>query len=268
MTARNFPPIDPEAVALRLKGEDGLLSFRFYQTTSSTNDRAKEYLREAGPNGKPALLSAESQSSGRGRHGRGWHSPPSANLLFSLALPFGFCRGLNPDLGNLAGAVCVAEAIEKSNKNLNPTIKWPNDVEIEEGKLAGILTETTTKGIIFGIGVNVNIARDQFPPDLRETATSLCILTGRVWKREILLSAIVRRLLRWIRLEEPKRSESVVRKWKSRCSMLGRRVRASRGNHIIEGIAVDLDSGGGLVLRQTDGKLIHLNGGEVTLRAD
>ena len=126
------------------------------------------------------MVFAEEQTAGRGRMGRPWLSPPRSGLLFSVVLR----PELEVQQSNLltvVSAVAVAEALQE-RLALHARIRWPNDITIRDRKVAGILVEgrslATGSVFVLGIGVNVNASLDEFPPELRETATSLAVETG------------------------------------------------------------------------------------------
>jgi BirA family transcriptional regulator, biotin operon repressor / biotin---[acetyl-CoA-carboxylase] ligase len=131
-----------------------------------------------------ALVVADHQTAGRGRHGRSWEAPPGTALLFSILLKPPGERDV-PQLSLVAG-VAVADALE-GTLGLSVQIKWPNDVMLRRRKVAGCLAEARDEAVVLGIGLNVNQTSEQLPPN----AGSLRSLTGREWDRE----AILRRLL-------------------------------------------------------------------------
>lgn len=127
------------------------------------------------------VVIAEHQTAGRGRYGRKWEAPPGKCLLVSVVLRHRLLRD-QVALPNLIGAIAIARAIRTRHKH-KAQIKPPNDVRIGKRKVAGVLTELaydTNQQAFFvlGFGVNVNIALEDFPPELRETATSLRIASA------------------------------------------------------------------------------------------
>ena len=140
-----------------------------HRVADSTNRRARELAAAGAPHG--TLVTADEQTAGRGRHGRSWVAPPGSSVLMSLVV-----RGLDErsSLLPLVAAVAVVEACE-SVAGVRCRIKWPNDVWIERRKVAGILVEgRPAEGwAVLGIGLNVATEPEQFPPELRDLATSL-----------------------------------------------------------------------------------------------
>jgi BirA family biotin operon repressor/biotin-[acetyl-CoA-carboxylase] ligase len=143
---------------------------RHFRVTDSTNARARE-LVEGGAHGGTVVTAAE-QTAGRGRQGRTWTAPPGKALLYSAILrPLDERHLLLP----LSVPLAVCEAAEELQPGLECRIKWPNDVWVDGRKLAGVLIEAKPQDgwAVIGVGLNLSIARDEFPPDLRDTAISL-----------------------------------------------------------------------------------------------
>ncbi len=142
-----------------------------------------------------AVAVADVQTAGRGRLGRTWEAPPGTAVLASVLLKPPPDRQL-PQLSLVAGAA-VADAIEQLT-DLSPQIKWPNDVMLRRGKVAGILADARDGAVIVGMGVNVNQTRDQLP----EGAVSFRTATGRESDRtevlDALLAALALRYEQWL----------------------------------------------------------------------
>ena len=129
------------------------------------------------------LIIAEHQTAGRGRYGRKWSAPPGKSLLVSVVLRHRLFRD-QVALPNLIGAIAIAEALRTAHE-LDARIKVPNDVRIKGKKVAGVLTELAYDVqqhpfFVLGFGVNVNSTLEDFPPELRETATSVRIAAARM----------------------------------------------------------------------------------------
>ena len=141
---------------------------RHFRVTDSTNERARALALEGAPAG--TVVTAEEQTSGRGRRGRPWAAPAGKALLYSAILrPLGLEHALLP----LAVPLAVCEAVE-SVAALECRVKWPNDVWIEESKAAGVLIEAHPPDwAVIGIGLNLAIEAAEFPSDLRWQATSV-----------------------------------------------------------------------------------------------
>src|ERR1051326_5458777 len=166
-----------------------------FENTTSTNDVVDKLARDGVKEG--VVVFAESQSKGRGRLGRRWASPPKKGLWFSLLLRPKL-RTTEITQLTVASAIAIRRAIEKQT-GLQSEIKWPNDLLIGGKKTAGILTELyaeldQVKHIILGIGIDVNLACNDFPTELRSLATSLKIETGKAVSRAELAVHVLREL--------------------------------------------------------------------------
>lgn len=165
---------------------------------ASTNDIAIARGKAGAAEG--TLIVAEHQTAGRGRYGRKWDAPPGKCLLVSVVLRHRLLRD-HIALPNLIGAIAIAQAIRTAH-GLDARIKVPNDVRIREKKVAGVLTElayddTHHSFFVLGFGVNVNSTLVDFPPELRETATSVRIAAARLKNRdtEICRHSLLRTIL-------------------------------------------------------------------------
>ncbi len=160
------------------------------EEAASTNALAKRLSREGCPEGTAVI--ARIQTGGRGKRGASWFSPPGGLWLSVILAP----RLAGKELAwlTLLAAQAVAGTISEAC-GLSAEIKWPNDVLIAGRKACGILTETVGKGrAVVGIGLNANLRREDFPPELREIATSLLIESGRAWPLDRLAADLLARL--------------------------------------------------------------------------
>jgi BirA family biotin operon repressor/biotin-[acetyl-CoA-carboxylase] ligase len=237
---------------------------RVFEQTTSTNDIAARLAQDGVKEG--VVIFAESQSKGRGRLGRTWISPPRKGLWFSILLR----PNMRPQAATqltVAGATALVRAIQQQTE-IEPEIKWPNDILIRGKKVAGILTELTAelervKDIVLGIGVDVNI--DEFPADLRRIATSLKIETGAHVDRAALAAAMLRELDRdYARICAGEFAE-VAEEWQERCTTIGKAVSIRLGDRVVRGLAESLDSDGAMLLRTEHGHLERIIGGDVTI---
>ncbi len=244
----------------------------------STNTVARHLLAErVADQGGPAngtLILAENQRAGRGRNGRVWVSPPGKSLLMSLILyPARWHVSAQeeaqaapalPGLLTLAASVAVVRALQRLGAE-GCTIKWPNDVLGRTGrKLCGILTESAavTQGqsaLIVGIGINVNQSPTDFPPELRDTATSARLEAGKSVSRLELLAALLEEFEQVLNQEEL----AIFQEWKHLCSTLGNLVRVQLGNGEHIGQALDAAPDGSLILRLPSGVLETIHSADV-----
>jgi BirA family biotin operon repressor/biotin-[acetyl-CoA-carboxylase] ligase len=210
--------------------------------TTSTNDRARALALAGAPHG--SLVTAGAQSAGRGRQGRVWAAPPGSSLLMSLVLRE--WDSLLPLRAGLAVADLAGEAA---------VVKWPNDVLLGGGKLAGVLVEARPpEWAVLGIGVNVAVDVAALPADVRGRAATL----GRPASAlEPTLSELLALLDR--RLAEP--PADCLAALRARDALLDRPVRWAGG----EGVGAGIDDAGSLLVRLPDGVVITLDAGEVHL---
>jgi BirA family biotin operon repressor/biotin-[acetyl-CoA-carboxylase] ligase len=139
-----------------------------------------------------ALAVTDEQTEGRGRLGRSWQAPAGTSILCSLVLRPSVETARLPELTPLAGRAVAAAIAETTD--LEPELKFPNDVLVGGRKVAGILAEASEGRVVLGIGVNVNQTSEQLPADTPTPATSLRIEAGRQVPRAPLLAAILLRL--------------------------------------------------------------------------
>jgi BirA family biotin operon repressor/biotin-[acetyl-CoA-carboxylase] ligase len=211
--------------------------------TDSTNERARRLAAAGAPHG--TLVTAAEQTAGRGRQGRTWTAPPGRALLLSLVL-----RVEQPALVPLAAGVAAAETLGDHAR-----IKWPNDVLVDGRKVAGILVEGRPQEgwAVLGIGLNVAIRPDDFPPELRDTAGTL----GRApADLEPTLRQLLEALDRWLDADQ----ETVIAAWRARDALEGRRIEWADG----AGKAVGIDDAGRLLVGTSSGT-VALDAGEVHL---
>ncbi len=175
----------------------GIPHIEHYTQLTSTNDIAITRGKTKGAI-EGTLIITEHQTAGRGRYGRKWDAPPNKCILASVI----FTHRLKQNqvhLPNLIGALSIAQGIHKIT-GLDAKIKHPNDIRIDKKKVAGVLTEIeydkhNQSFFVLGFGINVNITTDEFPQELRNTATSLLIATSNIEYREICRAEVLNAVL-------------------------------------------------------------------------
>jgi BirA family transcriptional regulator, biotin operon repressor / biotin---[acetyl-CoA-carboxylase] ligase len=228
---------------------------RHYRRCDSTNAQARELAAGGAPAG--TIVSADEQSAGRGRQGRSWTAPPGKALLYSAILrPLEERHLLLP----LAVPLAVCEAAEA----LAPVacrVKWPNDVWVDGAKVAGILIEARPpEWAVIGIGLNVTVADDEFPRDLRWPAISV----GHGVTVDRALAAVNEALGEWVDTPDHR----LLAEFRERDALAGREVawegagQAGSG----EGVARGIDDAGNLIVTTEAGDRLALGAGEVSLR--
>ncbi len=224
--------------------------------TESTNDVARELAEAGAPSG--TVVTAAEQSAGRGRRGRVWSAPAGKALLYSAILrPLELEHALLP----LSVPVAVCAAIE-SVVDVGTRIKWPNDVWIDEAKVAGVLIEARPPDwAVIGIGVNVAIETGEFPADLRWPATSV----GRGVTVRAVRDAVSAALGEWVAAPE----ERTLAEYRRRDALVGRAVAwEGAGSEDGAGTAAGIDERGNLIVETPSGERLALGSGEVSLRVD
>jgi BirA family biotin operon repressor/biotin-[acetyl-CoA-carboxylase] ligase len=206
------------------------------------------------------VVVADTQTAGRGRHGRTWLDEPGDSLLTSIVVrPRVTVRDL-PKL-SLATAIAVAEAIGTTT-GLAVRLKWPNDVLVNGRKLAGILLESRIVAEpIVVVGIGINLRQRAFPPVLAGTATSVRLEGGPAIEREAMLEALLAAFDVWRARLEREGFAPLRTRWLELAETIGRAVTV--GQHA--GVAVDLDGDGALVLEHAHGRQ-YVVAGEVKER--
>jgi len=245
---------------------------RHYRVTDSTNERARELVETGAPGG--TVVTAREQTAGRGRRGRVWTAPQGKALLYSAVLrPLDERHLLLP----LSVPLAVCAAAEQLRPDIECQVKWPNDVWLEGRKLSGILIEARPQDgwAVIGVGLNLTIAPDEFPPDLRQPAVSLFDAakdpqggsrrsnSGEAPPRPPLripaaTAALNRHLDAWVYADPGE----ILAEFRRRDALRGREIGWEGGS----GIADDVDGRGNLVVVVPSGDRISLGAGEVQLR--
>jgi BirA family biotin operon repressor/biotin-[acetyl-CoA-carboxylase] ligase len=230
---------------------------RHFRRTDSTNARARALAEAGAPHG--TVVTGAEQTAGRGRQGRTWTAPAGRALLYSaIVRPLDERHALLP----LAVPVAVCEAAEELAPGTPCRVKWPNDVWVEGRKLAGVLIEGRPQngwGVI-GIGLNLAISPDEFPPELQDTATSLFTSDsdeGGTPTTHAAADALSRRLSEWVEADP----RSVLFAWRERDALRGREVSWEGGSGVADGV----DDRGYLVVVTPGGDRVAVGAGEVHL---
>ena len=171
-------------------------TFHYLPEVDSTNRHLLGLAEAGAPEG--TLVAADAQTRGRGRLDRTWFSPPARNLYLSLLLRPPVPPQQAPCLALVIG-LAVIRVLKQRCPDLQPALKWPNDIYVGARKLGGVLCELRSDMdrvayIVAGIGLNVNLTREEFPVDLRATATSILAETGQPCSRPALLAELLQEL--------------------------------------------------------------------------
>jgi BirA family biotin operon repressor/biotin-[acetyl-CoA-carboxylase] ligase len=248
-----------------------------FQQVGSTMDLAHRLAKSGHPEG--SLVWAARQTQGRGRLGRPWASPPGGIYLSFILRPRRSAADI-PQLALVTGLAC-AEAV-RERTGLSPAIRWPNDLLLDERKVAGILVEAKDRAVIIGVGVNLTTDPGQLP----DTATSLkkCLALRKAEKvpgtfpgapcgKRVdaaldsyrLTGELCRRFGAWYDAWTAQGFEPIRQALRPWLGHFGRPVHITAGTQRLEGVAQDLDERGRLVVRLDTGILRMFEVGEVTL---
>ncbi len=263
------PPLNAAAARRALVRPDSRWSdVSVVAETQSTNADLVEAASAGAPSGLVRV--AEHQGEGRGRLGRRWQAPPRAGLTVSMLLRPHVGAERWPWLPLLTG-VAVAEACRRVSE-VDAVLKWPNDVLVDERKLAGVLTErvetSTGAAAVVGIGLNVSLTEAELPVP---TATSLALAGGTHLDRAVLLRSLLRTLDALLSAWEAAGGDPAVgdrglhASYTQRCVTLGQQVRADLADgSSVHGRALEVDADGRLVIGTRAGKRVALSAGDVT----
>lgn len=259
-------PLDGRRISAALAGHALGAEVQVHEELVSTNTFAEERAREGFPHGMVVL--AEGQTGGRGRRENKWLAPAGRDILMSVLLRPPQRLELWPRITTLAAlAICRAVA---SFRGLRPMIKWPNDVYVNDRKVAGILGETFVHGtgpcLVLGMGINVN--GEVFPPEIRETATSLLLESGPgagpLDRNAVVIATLKQLEVLLGRVESG--FESCLEEVRELSWLRGRRIVAQSEKGEVRGTVEGLDGDGHLLLREESGALRVLSSAEQVRR--
>mgnify|MGYP001814611498 CR=1 FL=1 len=223
-------------------------NIHFFESVESTMDVARDLARKGAHH--LTVVVADAQNKGRGRMRRVWLSEKGGlyfTLIIRLPMPPQYIGRVN-----FYTSWALAETL-REDYGVRADVKWPNDILVDDRKLSGMLSEMEAEGdmtTFLNIGIGINVNNDPSPQEQR--ATSLRQLLLRTVDRKELLANFLDRFEQNL---EQARSESVIDKWKIHNATLGRAVTVQTHNGTIQGIALDVDSNGELLVKQKDGRL-------------
>ena len=258
-------------IASRLTTDWAGKKLYYYDITGSTNNDAKRLAEEGKPHG--TVVVADIQNAGKGRRGRKWHTLPGTALSFTLLLRPEFAAD-KASMITLVMALSVAEAVEDIT-GAAATIKWPNDIVVNRKKICGMLTEMTMtpemdeiQYIVVGAGINVNNGSpDEFQEEIRNTATSLKIETGKQINRaELLGRVLVRFEENYATFLETLDLSRLRETYQRHLQGVGAEVRVldPAGEYI--GISHGINDQGELIVVKENGERVQVYAGEVSVR--
>ncbi|QNM06893.1 biotin--[acetyl-CoA-carboxylase] ligase [Qiania dongpingensis] len=241
----------------------------FLERTDSTNNEAKRMAEAGASHG--TLVVAENQEAGKGRRGRSWSSPEKSGIWMTLIMKPEFPPS-QASMLTLVAAMAVAEGV-RSVTGLEAGIKWPNDIVVNGKKICGILTEMSAEPdyinhVVVGIGINANM--EEFPPDIREKATSLSLELGEKVSRAAVIAEVWNAFeLYYDKFLENADLSSLREKYEAHLLNRGKEVCVLDPKGEWRGVARGIDRNGRLLIEQTgsgDEGLRAVDSGEVSVR--
>lgn len=215
-----------------------------YNQLVSTNSEAWKLLNKGARKG--TLVFTDNQKGGKGRGARTWYSSPERSLTFSIIL-YPELNSLSLGWYPLLAGLSIIEAL--SRFNLSANLKWPNDLSIKGEKLAGILCESKIKGkriraLVMGIGLNVNEIKQDFPPELEGSVTSMLLASHQFFRREKVLAEILNSLEMHLDQFQTNGPDKIRSKWLHYCHHLNSIISFHRGNKTVTGKFLGLGPNG------------------------
>lgn len=239
----------------------------YYDSTGSTNSKAKE-LAELGQEHGTVVISEE-QTTGRGRLGRSWVSPKYKGIWMSMILRPNIITE-NISQITLLGAAAVQKAIMKMG--INTKIKWPNDIVLNGRKVCGILTEMSGEVdhinyLVMGIGINVNFEEEDFPEELKNIATSLTLESGKYIDRKLLISNVLNTFEvlynDFVKNGDIAETIDICRK---NSILIGKEIQLVNRGKVTTAKAIDISDQGELVILNCHGSIENIVSGEVSIK--
>ena len=244
----------------------GFLCFPVIDSTNSEAERQCTYGRKS-----PFAVAASAQTKGRGRLGREWYSASAENLYLSVLFKPKMSATRLQSFTLWAG-VYICHELQKYVPNASLKIKWPNDLQCDGRKFAGMLTEAkmdadTLRSIIFGVGINVNSNPNSFPENLRSSATSLHAIHGETVPLNRLAAQVLQAIQRaYETCTSDNHSNLLPEAWTPLNALAGKYVTAYHNGRECSGIVSGIEKDGALLLKQPDDKILSIRAGEVTLK--
>ena len=235
-----------------------------FEDISSTNIKIRSLAMKGAEEG--TVVIAQTQRKGRGRFDRVWQSPKGGVYLSLLLRPKAAAE--KASFLTYVAALAVTHAVRSFN--LPARIKWPNDVLVHGKKIAGILLESEMSGprvsyVIVGIGVNLNTNLTRLSKDVRDTATSLGNELGSRIDDDAFLTMFFKQFDRFYQLFSAGHFNQIIEEWKQQSDTLGKHIRVQTASDIIQGVAIDVDQSGFLLLKTSEGTTVRVTSGDCTV---
>ncbi|PLT28356.1 biotin--[acetyl-CoA-carboxylase] ligase [Peribacillus deserti] len=253
------------SILLGLETKEIGKNISYHESLASTQKLAHKLADSGAEEG--TLVIADEQTQGKGRLLRTWHSAKTG-IWMSLILRPRIPMQQAPQLTLLA-AVAIVQAIEDTT-SIFPTIKWPNDILINGKKVTGILTEMQAEAdrihsVIIGIGINVNQSLEDFPDDIKETATSLALEEGEPISRTSVIQSFLKHfeILYTLFLKEGFKPIKLL--WESYAVSLGKEIKASTLTGVLYGKAIGITDDGVLLLKDSLGEIHSIYSADIEI---
>jgi len=258
--------LNPDLISNKLKGNHFISAILYSNSIKSTNKFAKQ-------NSVPHdnLIITNYQTSGKGRFDRDWRSEKGTNLTFTIVKQIDF---FNTDQIHLIYAVSygiyksIKKIIEKEDSISKHTlyIKWPNDILLNNKKVAGILIETKPKNNIFIIGIGINVNQKNFSKAIQNTATSIINETGKISDLNLFLVSLVKNIEKYFDYCKKRKYKEIYTLWRKSLNCINKKVVFidAKGN-LLRGIVTDILENGEIQIEQK-GKIFQFHSGEIRLQ--
>lgn len=236
-----------------------------FKQIDSTNEEIKRQAKNGAESG--LVCTAEEQLNGKGRLGRNWYSEYGTGIWTSILLR-PYISPMEVSAITLICGLAVCDSIKKVT-GLSATIKWPNDVLVNNKKVCGILTEMSAQTdavdfIVIGIGINVN--NEIFSEDIAYKATSLYLESNKKVSRVELLKEILIKTEQYTDEFVTDFTSDLLNRYKSQCITIGKEVTVEKKSTTISGTAVDITNNGTLVIETENKERIEITSGEVSVQ--
>ena len=242
----------------------------YHDELGSTNTELMELGEKGASEG--TVVIADRQTQGKGRLDRTWISPPGVNLYISILFrPEILAK--DSTVFTFLASIALKETMERTGVQ-NTNIKWPNDIQINGKKVAGVLTEMQTRRemanfIVVGIGVNINMTSDEMNREMGSIsliATSIKEALGKDIERAKFAADLLLELEKWYQLFSTQRKKPILEYWTENWGDLNKRVLVKiESERDFEGIAIGVDESGYLLVEKEDGEVSKIITGDVTV---
>lgn len=230
----------------------------YLQETDSTQNLALQRVREGV--GEGLLVLAETQTAGRGRMGRQWHSPPGSGVYMSLIMQPRVPHRYMPQL-TVVAAVALCRSLRRMTQ-ADIRMKWPNDLYVGNRKISGILIEAgqsssalESSAVVMGVGISVNLRAEDIPQSLQEKATSLLAVTGQAWERESIVAHFLWELAEMMELYKTAGFGIFRTLWEANAWRPEQPIEMNTRTGTVRGYPESIDENGALLVRLEDGQL-------------